>query len=595
MKNNNSSMQWSLKELYSSFNGEDFQKDLELLDYKIDYFINWSNINLNGYENIVNKIEEYINLMKDYKGISGRLSSFASLRVSADANCSDAKKYIDIIEKKNTRITEVQVKFSKWLIGIKDLQESINSSKLLKEHEFYLQEIITNNNHVLSEKEEMIISKMKLTGSSAWANLKNSLASNLLVDIDIDDKIQEIGINNIKNMYFSNNNDLRKKAFYAERKSNEKIAEGVAAALNGIKGEVLTLCEIKGYKSPLNKTLEDSRMDEETLNTMLKVMKENLCEFKPYYAKKAKLLGHEEKLPFYDLMAPVGKLDKKYTFEEARDFIVKHYSSFSKDMGDLALKAFNNRWIDAEVREGKRSGAFCSNLHSIGESRVLCSFSGSFKNVCTIAHELGHAYHGSILKKESVLNSSYPMPLAETASIFAENIVRNAALEEADKEESLVILGAELTNCSSVIVDIYSRFLFEKELFERRRESQLPLKEIKELMVWAQKEAYGDAILEETFDAFGWIHKPHYYYAERNFYNFPYAFGLLFAKGLYSMYLKEGKSFIEKYNEVLRLTGQANVYDVAKYAGIDIHDEEFWQGSMDIIKKDIEKFCNIDI
>lgn len=595
MKNNNSSMQWSLKELYSSFNGEDFQKDLELLDYKIDYFINWSNINLNGYENIVNKIEEYINLMKDYKGISGRLSSFASLRVSADANCSDAKKYIDIIEKKNTRITEVQVKFSKWLIGIKDLQESINSSKLLKEHEFYLQEIITNNNHVLSEKEEMIISKMKLTGSSAWANLKNSLASNLLVDIDIDDKIQEIGINNIKNMYFSNNNDLRKKAFYAERKSNEKIAEGVAAALNGIKGEVLTLCEIKGYKSPLNKTLEDSRMDEETLNTMLKVMKENLCEFKPYYAKKAKLLGHEEKLPFYDLMAPVGKLDKKYTFEEARDFIVKHYSSFSKDMGDLALKAFNNRWIDAEVREGKRSGAFCSNLHSIGESRVLCSFSGSFKNVCTIAHELGHAYHGSILKKESVLNSSYPMPLAETASIFAENIVRNAALEEADKEESLVILGAELTNCSSVIVDIYSRFLFEKELFERRRESQLPLKEIKELMVWAQKEAYGDAILEETFDAFGWIHKPHYYYAERNFYNFPYAFGLLFAKGLYSMYLKEGKSFIDKYNKVLRLTGQANVYDVAKYAGIDIHDEEFWQGSMDIIKKDIEKFCNIDI
>ncbi|WP_073012256.1 M3 family oligoendopeptidase [Clostridium amylolyticum] len=588
-------MQWSLKELYSSFNGEDFQKDLELLDYKIDYFINWSNVNLNGYENIVNKIEEYINLMKEYKGISGRLSSFASLRVSADANCSDAKKYIDIIEKKNTRITAVQVKFSKWLIGIKDLQESINSSKLLKEHEFYLQEIITNNNHILSEKEEMIISKMKLTGSSAWANLKNSLASNLLVDIDIDGKTQEIGINNIKNMYFSNNSDLRKKAFYAERKSNEKIAEGVAAALNGIKGEVLTLCEIKGYNSPLNKTLEDSRMDEETLNTMLKVMKENLGEFKPYYLKKAQLLGHKDKLPFYDIMAPVGKLDKEYTFEEARDFIVKHYSSFSKDMGDLALRAFNSRWIDAEVREGKRSGAFCSNLHSIGESRVLCSFSGSFKNVCTIAHELGHAYHGSILQKESVLNSSYPMPLAETASIFAENIVRNAALEEADKEESLVILGAELINCSSVIVDIYSRFLFEKELFERRRESQLPLKEIKELMVWAQKEAYGDAILEETFDAFGWIHKPHYYYAERNFYNFPYAFGLLFAKGLYSIYLKEGNDFINKYNEVLRLTGQANIYDVAKYAGIDIHDEEFWQGSMDMIKKDIEKFCNIDI
>jgi len=377
--------------------------------------------------------------MKDYKTISGKLASFASLNVSSDANCSDAKKYVGIIEKKSTRITEVQVRFSKWLVGISDLQSYINSSPILKEHEFYLNEIVKNNKYTLSEKEEMVISKMKLTGSSAWANLKNQLASNLLVDINLDGKVQKVGINKIKNMYFSNDKELRKKAFYAERESNEKIAEGVAAALNGIKGEVLTLCEIKGYKSPLDKTLEDSRMDEETLNTMLKVMKENLCEFKPYYVKKAQLLGHQGKLPFYDIMAPVGDFEKEYSFEEAKDFIVKHYGSFSEDMGNLALTAFDNSWIDAEVREGKRSGAFCSNLHAIKESRVLCSFSGSFKNVCTIAHELGHAYHGSILQKESVLNSSYPMPLAETASIFAENIVRNAALEGASREEALVI------------------------------------------------------------------------------------------------------------------------------------------------------------
>ena len=174
-----------------------------------------------------------------------------------------------------------------------------------------------------------------------------------------------------------------------------------------------------------------------------------------------------------------------------------------------------------------------------------------------LAHELGHAYHGLVLGEEKLINTRYPMPLAETASIFSENIVRNAALKEAEDEEALHILATELLNCASTIVDIYARFLFEKEIFQRRKHGDLSVDEIKEIMLWAEKEAYGEAIDENTLDPYAWIHKPHYYFPDRNFYNFPYSFGLLFAKGLYSQYLKDGEAFIEKYNHCLLYTSDA--------------------------------------
>ncbi|WP_035770288.1 M3 family oligoendopeptidase [Clostridium cadaveris] len=586
-------MSWDLSQLYSSFQGEDFISGMKALDDKINEINNWAKNNLNTTEDAVRKMEEYLNLNREYTSLLGRLSSFSRLTLSANAKNSEAKKASVVLKQKETLTKNVQVVFIKWLGKLENIDEIINASKELKNHEFIIKELDSKNDYMLSEEVEVALSKMALTGSSSWENLRNTLTSNHMVPITIDGKEEILSINKVKNMQFSSDKTLRKIASEAERKSNKVIEEGVASALNGIKGEVITVCDMKGYKSPLSKTLIDARMDEETLNSMLEAMKESLNDFQKYFRKKAQLLGHKDKLPYYDIMAPISTSEKEYTYEETRDFIVKHFSSFSKDMGAMAERAFNDRWIDSEVRDGKRGGAFCSNLHVIKQSRILCSFSGSFKNVCTLAHELGHAYHGMILGAEDILNTKYPMPLAETASIFSETMVRNAALKDADKEEALGILGAELVNCASVIVDIYARFLFEKEVFERRKNGDLSVDEIKEIMVCAEKEAYGEAIDETTLDPYAWIHKPHYYFTERNFYNFPYAFGLLFAKGLYSQYLKEGDAFVEKYNKILSLTGKANIYDVTKFAGIDVHDINFWRSSLDIIRKDIEKFCQL--
>lgn len=584
---------WSLKELYTSFEGEDFKRDFDLLDRIIENFKNWSKEQLKSTEEAERKIEEYINKTEEFTKISSRLSSFASLSYSSNAKDEEAKKYLGILDKKSTELTQVRVSFAKWLSKVDCLDNIISSSDSLKQYSFYLKEIIKKNKYMLSENEEVVLSKMRLTGSSAWSKYRSQIAANHVVEMELNGKVESLGINKVKNMNFSKDGALREKAYWAERKSNDKIADGVASALNCIKGEVLALCDIKGYKSPLHRTLEDSRMDEETLNAMISVMEENLGEFQRYFLKKAELLGRKGKLPYYDIMAPVGNKNMTFTYDEAKDFIVKHFSSFSSKMGDMALKAFENRWIDWGIREGKRGGAFCSNLHCIKESRILCSFDNNFKNVCTLAHELGHAYHGMILQKQSALNSRYPMPLAETASIFSETLVRNAALKEADKDEALSILGTELVNCSSVIVDIYARFIFEKQVFERRKQGELSLHEIKQLMLRAQKKAYGEAICEETFDPYAWIHKNHYYYPDNNFYNFPYAFGLLFAKGLYNIYLNEGDAFVEKYNNLLGLTGKASIYDVAKSVGIDVHDKEFFRGAMNVVKKQIDEFCSI--
>ena len=246
---------------------------------------------------------------------------------------------------------------------------------------------------------------------------------------------------------------------------------------------------------------------------------------------------------FMIYMHQFAEADMKFSYEEGTKFVEKNFRTFSDHLGDFANKAINKNWIDVKPREGKVGGAFCENLHFIGESRILLNYGDNFGDVVTLAHELGHGFHGECLNNETTLNSDYPMPIAETASTFCETIIKKAAIKDATKDEALTILETEISDCTQVIVDIYSRFLFEKSFFESRKESALSVEEIKELMVNAQKEAYGDGLDPNFLHPYMWAWKPHYYDTEYNYYNFPYAFGLLFAKGLYAEYLKKGAGF----------------------------------------------------
>lgn len=586
-------MRWDLDVLYTSFDSPECKQDWEELCDKIEALKQWAVENLQNTDDAVEKMEQYITqltaiLQKEY-----RLFSYAELTASVDAKNEKALQLSERIQDQAVEKVEPEVLFQKWLGTLSNLDELISQSGLLEEHRYFLQEIAEESKYMLSEKEEIILAKMKNTGSNAWTKLQEMLTSTLLVDITIDGEQKQLPLPVVRNMAFEKDADVRKQAYEAELASYKKIEESSAAALNGIKGEVITISKLRGYESALDKTLKDSRMDQETLDAMLTAMRESLPAFQRYFRKKAELLGHQSGLPFYDLFAPVGDADMRFTYQEARDFIVKHFSSFSKKLSDYAAKAFDNRWIDAEIREGKRGGAFCDNLHVVKESRIMANFTGSYSDVSTLGHELGHGYHGDCLVDEAFLNSDYPMPIAETASILCETIIANAALKEASSEEAFSILENDISGAAQVIVDIYSRFLFESELFARRENGSLSVKELNEIMLQAQKDAYGEGLDQSVLHPYMWVCKPHYYSADYNYYNFPYAFGLLFAKGLYAEYLKKGEAFVQQYDELLSVTGKKSVADVAAIMDVDVRSIDFWRNSLSLIEKDIDTFISL--
>ncbi|MFD2371677.1 M3 family oligoendopeptidase [Brevibacillus sp. GCM10020057] len=587
-------MRWNLDVLYTSFDSPKCKEDWDTLCKETEEVKRWAAEELQGEDDAVAKVEAYITKMTSILQTQSRLYNFAELTASVDAKNERALQLIERIQNQSVELVEPSVQFQKWLGEIDDLDALIRQSALLETHRYMLTELAEKSKYMLSEKEEIILAKMKNTGSHAWTKLQEMLTSTLLVDVTVDGKRQQLPLPVVRNLAYEKDAALRKQAYEAELAAYKKIEESSAASLNGIKGEVITIAKLRGYESALDKTLKDSRMDKETLDAMLTAIRESLPTFHKYYRKKAELLGHANgRLPFYDLFAPVGDADMRFTYQEARDFIVLHFASFSEKLSQFAARAFDNQWIDAETREGKRGGAFCANLHVVGESRIMANFTGSYNDVSTLAHELGHGYHGECLVKEAFYNSDYPMPIAETASILCETIIANAALQKATPEEAFAILENDISGAGQVIVDIYSRFLFESALFARRENGSLSVNELKELMLQAQKDAYGDGLDHDVLHPYMWVCKPHYYSADFNYYNFPYAFGLLFAKGLYAVYLERGEAFVEQYDQLLSVTGKLSIADVAAIMDVDVRSVDFWRNSLSLIAKDIEKFVEL--
>ncbi len=590
---NQTDMRWSLMDLYPSFEDESFKKDFETLGQKIQQTNQWAEEMLISNDHEAEKIVAYLEKIIAIRQIYIKLSSFSSLTKSVEARNSLATQSLGKVEEQYANLKKAQVLFLKWLKKVEDIDAIIGCSEFLMAHQFHIKELIAQSQYLLSDEEELLISKLTNTGAKAWSNLQQLLTSTLLVEIEVGEKVESLPLQVVRNMAYDADPVLRKRAFEAELKSYNKIAESSAAALNGIKGEELIIGNRRGFESPLEETLKNSRMGRKTLDAMLGAMEESLPIFRRYLRQKAQLLGHKNGLPFYDLFAPMGIIEKEYTYQEAMEYVISNFSSFSKNMGNYAEKAYRNRWIDVEPREGKRGGAFCYFIRPIKQSRVLVNFTGSFKNITTLAHELGHGFHGECLKEERLLNCTYPMPLAETASIFAETILVKNVLETGTKQEKFSVLESTISHATQVIVDIYSRFLFESEVFNRRRDHVLSVPELNEIMMDAQKKAYGDGLGSQVLHPLMWVNKVHYYYPERHFYNFPYAFGILFSKGLFAQYLKEGDTFPEKYETLLRATGKMAIEDVAKIVGIDVNDREFWRSSLKLIEADIESFISL--
>jgi oligoendopeptidase F len=299
-------------------------------------------------------------------------------------------------------------------------------------------------------------------------------------------------------------------------------------------------------------------------------------------------------LPFYEMFAPVGdSSDKDFNYDKAKEFVTDNFARFSAGMADVARKAFENNWIDVYPRDGKVSGAFCGDIYAIKQFRILLNYGNSLSDAITLAHELGHGYHSMQIMHEGVLNTNYPMPLAETASTFCETIVTNAALAEMNDADKLQLLENSLQDATQVLLDIYSRFLFEQAVFKAREDHPLSTEELKGFMLDAQRAAYGDGLDPNALHPYMWLIKPHYYSAGTSYYNFPYAFGHLMANGLYRIYEADPAAFGEKYDAFLRASGKMSMKDSAAMLGVDIEDVTFWDGAIQVILKNIDEFKRI--
>ena len=580
---------WDLTKLYKGFDDSAFVEDMKTCEHMIEEYAKQESA-FNNYDNKTEKLVGFLKAEIELNQLARKLMSFASLVASTESTNMEAIKSMNRLQMQFTKLTKVNTLFSQWLLKYPDIDLDISNNDFLSEHEFIIKETIEHASHLLDDKTESLLAKLRQNGSSAWGRLQSLLTSTLAVDYDG----KEITLSEVRNLASDKDPDVRKKAYEAELKAYEKIDKSIAYSLNSIKGEVNTISEARGYESALAQALSNSRMQQSTLDAMQSACLDYMDVFRDYLKRKAILLGHKNGLPFYDLFAPIGSSTTTFTIEEANAYILKNFGTFSKELHDMAERAFNESWIDYTPRKGKVGGAFCANLQPIKESRILSNFTGAFGDMITLSHELGHAFHGEQIFNQSPLNSHYTMPVAETASTFCETIVNKAALKDAaNDDERVFLLESSIQDYTQVVVDIMSRFIFEKSVFEGRKQTVFDENEFKEMMIKAQKETYGDGLDPNFLHPYMWVCKSHYYSGGLSYYNFPYTFGLLFAKGLYAKYLENKEAFVPLYYKLLSATGKMMVEDVAMLAGIDVTKKEFWASSLELIKEDINLFLEL--
>ena len=571
------STEWSLKEIYPSFESEEFQRDFER-------FSNFREV-FNGLtlEDNLESIKAAIAALEEFSVLSSRLGNYINLTLTANTTDETANKYRTLFGNAYAALNSAYTKVYKFIGSV---ETDITADENLKDYEFYFAEAKQQYKHLLSDELEDVIAKFSISGGDGWEQLFEAMTSG----VEGEFKGEKVTLSEIRNMAYDADAAVRKEAYETELKMYDTIKEPIAFALNNIKQQVLTETSLRGFESPLAQTLEASRMSRQTLDALLEAIREYLPQFRAYLKHKASLLGHENGLPFYDLFAPIGESSRRFTIEESKEFLLENFKGFSEDLAQMTKEAYENNYIDFLPRKGKVGGAFCSNLPFIKQSRILTNFSGSLSDVVTIAHELGHAYHGLHIENHRVLNQEYSMPVAETASTFNENIVMNTVINEASDAEKVALLESQLQDTTQIIVDIYSRYLFESAVFENREKSFMFSKDLEQLMLDAQKEAYGDGLDPDAMHPYMWACKPHYYSSGLSFYNFPYAFGGLFSKGLYAIYQEQPEGFVEKYQELLRATTVTSAEDTAKVLGVDVEDSAFWKKAFAQVADNIEQF-----
>ncbi len=594
---------WDMTVVYSSLDSPEFKRDFDALlasfqaleqildDHGVERRddIPVTDALVASFEEVLNR---YNTVLTDLETIQAYLYAF----IETDSRDSVAQARLSELRQQMVTLEQLGTRFDAWVGGI-DLDALAGKSELAREHAFPLQMTQIDAAHLMSPAEENLAAELYPVGAGAWAKLHGDLTSQIEVELHEQegDTVQVLPMSAIRNLASDPDREVRRHAYEAELAAWEASALPLAAAINGVKGEVITLTGRRGWSSPLDQALHVNRVDRETLNAMMDATADAFPQLRRYLKVKARAIGVPA-LAWYDLFAPMPQVTgsdegSRWSWERGTTFVTEHFGAYSDRMRGLAERALRERWIDAEPRPGKSDGGFCMALRN-DESRILVNYSPSYGGVSTVAHELGHAYHNLNEAGLTPLQRQTPMVLAETASTFCETVIRDAALREAPESERAGILEGSLQDAFQVTVDISSRFRFEQRVFERRRDRELSVEELSELMLETQRETYGDGLDQSTLHPYMWAVKGHYY-SRLSFYNFPYMFGLLFGLGLYANAGADPERFQAGYDDLLSWTGRADAATLAARFGIDTRSRAFWESSLARIIASIDQYEQI--
>ena len=579
---------WNLSDLYSGVNDARIERDLKNWLKRAIRFEKQYKGKINSPNLKAEKLAKALIGLEEISEQSSKPGYFAQLVFAADAN-ETTRAFVKKIEEKTTEISKHLLFFD---LELADLPEAAIKRFLkapeLKKYAHFVKVVRSFKRHKLSEAEEKIIADKDLTGASAFARLFEELTSNAKYDIAKGGKKQILNQSRILALLYSPDRESRRKAADSLSRGLKQNAKFHAFIYNTLVQDKAIEDRLRQYSYPQQARHLANEVSKEVVETIVGVCDRNRGLVSDYYALKRKILGYKE-LHDYDRYAPITAAEKKVGFEEAKDIILESFGKFSPEMAEIAQKFFDDGWIDAQPRDGKRGGAFCSFVTADLHPYVFLNFLGSRRDVMTLGHELGHAIHAWLARPKGYFSFGAPLVLCETASVFGEMLVFDALKNSATSpKEKMSLLCGKIEDIFASSFRQIIMYEFESEAHKARGEKgELAVEAINDFWIRANRKMFGNSVRLGDDYKHWWMYIPHFIHTP--FYVYAYSFGELLTLSLYAKYQKEGNAFIPKYLRLLEAGGSESPSRILSSFDINISKREFWQGGMDVLKKMIEE------